>query len=213
MTDLAILGSGTYEARITPLKSGGRRDIEVTRTDAELPAAFGQTDIIAQLRRFFSVLDAEASRHAGDPVATSQALARMEALLADVRYVRDTLKTLTATALADERIRRLTVSGVVTVEATTEVKRTGWDHPRLLADALTGMAQRLINIETGEVLTAEASADVLLGLVTPSWKMTGLKDIGLDPDAYCTVESDDDGTPIRTPSVRMVDNIARRITS
>lgn len=211
-TDLALLGSGQYLARVTPLKTGGRRDIEVTQTDPALPAAFGQTDILAALRRFFDALDAEADLHADDPVATAQALARMEALLADVRYVRDRLKSLTATALQAERIRRLTVSDIVTVEGTTEVKRSGWEHARLLMTVLQAQAQRLINVETGEVMTAEESAALLLEMFRPEWKMTPLKEIGLDPDDFCHVETDDDGKPVRTPSLRMVDNVVRRIT-
>ena len=211
-TDLAILGSGEYLARVTPLKTGGRRDIEVTQTDPALPAAFGQTDILAALRRFFDALDAEADRHADDPVATAQALARMEALLADVRYVRDRLKTLTASALQAERIRRLTVSDIVTVEGTTEVKRSGWEHTRLLTTVLVGQAHRLINVESGEVMTAEESAALLLEMFRPEWKLTPLKEMGLDPDEFCQVETDDDGKPVRTPSLRMVDNVVRRIT-
>lgn len=211
-TDLAILGAATYSARVTPLKTGGRRDIEITQTDPDLPAAFGKTDIIAQLRRFFDAIDAEATLYEGDPVATAQALARMEALLADVRHVRDRLKTMTASALQAERVRRLTVSGVVTVEATTETKRGGWEHARLLTTIMQAQALRLINVETGEVLTAEESAALLLDLFRPEWKMTPLREMGLDPDDFCTVETDDDGKPVRSPSLRMVDNIARRIT-
>jgi hypothetical protein len=211
-TDLALLGSGEYVARVTPLKTGGRRDIEVTQADPDMPVSFRQTDILAALRRFFDALDAEADLHADDPVATAQALARMEALLADVRYVRDRLKSLTATALQAERIRRLTVSDIVTVEGTTEVKRSGWEHARLLTTVLIGQAQRLINVETGEVMTAEESAALLLEMFRPEWKLTAIREMGLDPDEFCHVETDDDGKPIRTPSLRMVDNVVRRIT-
>lgn len=211
-TALALLGSGEYQARITPLKVGDRRDIEITHTDPDLPAAFGETDILRQLRLFFSALDAEADQHADDPVATAQALARMEALLADVRYVRDRLKHLTASALHAERIRRLTVSDIVTVEGTTEVKRGGWDNGRLLSDVLQTNAVRLLNIETGEVLTAEETTAMLLDFFRPDWKLTALRNAGLNPDDYCTVQTDDDGKPVRNPSLRMVDNVVRRIT-
>lgn len=209
-TDLAILGAATYQARVTPLKSGGRVDMEVTPLDADAPRAFADHDIIDQLRRFFSALESEAHSHEGDPVATGQALARVEALLADVRSVRDSLKTLTASALADNRVRRLTIAGVTTIEGTTEVKRTEWRHAPLLTAALEVQAQRLMSIETGEVMTAEESAAVLLELFRPEWRMTPLKELGIDPDDFCRVETDDDGKPVRTPSVRIVDNLARR---
>jgi hypothetical protein len=209
-TDLAILGSATYEARVTPLKSGGRVDMEIAPTDPDAPRAFSDSDIVAQLRRFFALLDVEAHSHRGDPVATGQALARVEAVLADVRSVRDSLKTLTAAALAENRVRRLTISGVTTIEGTTEVKRTDWQHPGLLATVLTRQAHRLINIETGEVLSADDTAATLLCLFRPEWRMTPLRDLGIDPDDFCTFETDDDGKPLRTPSLRVVDNLARR---
>lgn len=209
-TDLAILGSATYEARVTPLKSGGRVDMEIVPTDPDAPRAFTDSDIVAQLRRFFSLLEAEAHEHEGDPVATGQALARVEALLADVRSVRDSLKSLTASALSENRVRRLTISGVTTIEGTTEVKRTDWQHASLLATVLQAQAMRLINVETGEVLTAEESAALVLQLFRPEWRMTPLKDLGIDPDDFCSFETDDYGKPVRTPSLRIVDNLARR---
>lgn len=209
-TDLAILGSATYEARVTPLKSGGRVDMEIVPTDPDAPRAFTDSDIVAQLRRFFSLLEAEAHEHQGDPVATGQALARVEALLADVRSVRDSLKSLTASALSENRVRRLTIAGVTTIEGTTEVKRTEWRHAPLLTVALEVQAQRLMSIETGEVMTAEESAAVLLELFRPEWRMTPLKDLGINPDDFCSVETDDDGKPVRTPSLRVLDNLARR---
>ena len=209
-TDLAILGSATYQARVTPLKSGGRVDMEITPTDPDAPRAFTDSDIVAQLRRFFSLLEAEAHEHQGDPVATGQALARVEALLADVRSVRDSLKSLTASALSENRVRRLTISGVTTIEATTEVKRSDWQHAPLLTTVLQAQAMRLINVETGEVMTAEESAALVLQLFRPEWRMTPLKELGINPDDFCSVESDDDGKPVRTPSLRVLDNLARR---
>ena len=209
-TDLVILGAATYTARVTPLKSGGRSDVEVTPTDPDAPRAFGESDIVAQLRRFFSALEAEAHEHRGDPVATGQALARVEALLADVRSVRDSLKSLTASALHESRVRRLTISGVTTLEGTTEVKRTDWQHGALLTRCLDARGLRLLSTETGEVMPSEDAAAVVLELLRPEWKLTPLRALGIDPDDYCTVEADDDGTPVRTPSVRIVDNLARR---
>ena len=208
----ALLGSATYAARVTPLRSGGRRDIEVRPHDENLPAAFGQTDIVARLRQFFSALEAEAHEHAGDPVATSQALARMEALLADVRYARDTIRRLAAQSLAAEKVRRLTIGNVCTVEATTEVKRTDWQHHRLLTDMLSESGIRGLS-EHGEVIEPTDLADTILSWLRPEWRMTPIKAAGLNPDAYCAMMTDDDGNPIREPAVRMVDNHIRKITT
>lgn len=208
--ELAILGAATYQARVTNLKSGGRRDVEVTPIDPNLPSSFDRTDIVATLRRFFDALEAEAQEHRGDPVATSQALARMEALLADVRSVRDSIKTLAAEALSDEHVRRLTVYGVCSVEATSEIKRTGWQHAALMEECLATTEWAMIDTSTGEVVPREQAADLLLSWFTPTWKLTALKSLSINPDDYCDVQTDDDDRPVRTPTVRMVDNLVRR---
>lgn len=208
--ELAILGAATYQARVTNLKSGGRRDVEVTPIDPNLPSSFDRTDIVATLRRFFDALEAEAQEHRGDPVATSQALARMEALLADVRSVRDSIKTLAAEALSDEHVRRLTVYGVCSVEGTSEIKRTGWQHAALMEECLATTELAMIDTSTGEVVPREQAADLLLSWFTPTWKLTALKSLSINPDDYCDVQTDDDDRPVRTPTVRMVDNLVRR---
>lgn len=211
-SDQIQLGSASYPARITPLKTGGRRDVEIGEAET-LPAAFMRSDIISQLRRFFADLEAEASDRAGDPVALSQALARMEALLADVRYVRDSMRSLAAEALADERIRRLTVLGVATVEASSEIKRSEWQHNHILSAMLAAHGMALLHLQTGEIHHPEIAAETLLAWFRPEWRMTALREAGLNPDQFCTVASDDDGRPIRTPAIRIVDNIVRRITT
>lgn len=209
MTELEQFG--TYSARVTPISRSSRRDVEVSRQAA--PDAFDRTDIFAALRSFFSELDAEAERYRTDPVALSQALARMETLLADVRHVRDTIKTMTASALSAEQVRRLTVSGVVTVEATSEVKRTEWDNARLLAEVLERQSMSILHHETGEIISGWEGAQLLLETIRPEWRLTALRQLGIDPDRFCTVSTDDDGAPVRTPTVRIVDNITRRTTT
>jgi hypothetical protein len=215
---LARSALDAYGARITPLRTGGRIDVEVPPdvqgdTYDRLPVAFENTDVLGHLRRFFDALEAEAHGYAHDPVALAQALARTEALLADVRYVRDSMRALASQALAEARIRRLTVQGVTTVEGTTEVHRTEWQHTRLLGDVMYHSGYRLADDKTGELIERESAAAVILTWLRPEWKMTPLRELGLDPDDYCTLQRDDDGKPIRTPAVRMVDNIARRVTS
>lgn len=207
---LEQFGQSHYTASITPLRSGDRRDVEVTPNDPELPVAFGESDIITRLRQFFDRLEAEAKTHEGDPVALSQALARVETLLADVRSVRDTIKSLAADALRSQKVRRLTVSGVCTVEGTTEVKRSGWRHSELMQAAMNSAQVGLMDKQTGEVLTNEDASSVLLAWFNPTWKTTTIKALGLNVDDYCEVALDDDGKPVRTPTVRMHDNLVRR---
>ena len=209
MSALVPLGASVYTASVTPLKTGGRRDIEVTPNDPESPKAFGQTDIIARMRAFFIALDEEAKTHEGDPVALAQALARLDALVADVRSVRDTIRTMTAEALKEQRVRRLTVQGVTTVESTSEVKRSNWQHQRLLGDMLNRYGLSLLNQTTGEIFEGQYAADRLLEWFNPTWKMTPIKASGLDPHDYCDVNTDDDGKAVATPSVRMINNEER----
>ena len=52
-----------------------------------------------------------------------------------------------------------------------------------------------------------AFAGFVLTHLTPNWKMTKMRDdLGIDPNDYCDVLQDDDGKPIKTPTVRMHDN-------
>ena len=209
MSELVPLGQTHYQARVTPLKSGGRRDVEVTPNDLQVPHAFERTDILARMRAFFVALDDEAKEHRGDPVALAQALARLDALVADVRSVRDTIRTMTAEALKEQKVRRLTVHGITTVESTSEVKRTGWQHTELLAAMLNAHGFSLLETSEGEVHHPEQAAEILLEWFRPDWKMTPIKAAGLDPNLFCHVALDDDGRVTPTPSVRMVTNTER----
>jgi hypothetical protein len=212
-TDLALIGSGTYRASVTPLKTGGRRDITVSPDDLNESAAFRATDITASLRAFFSAIDAEAEQHREDPVALVQALARLDTLAADIRAVRDSVRRMTAQALQTERVRRLVVEGVAAVESGTEVKRTEWQHERLLADMLEQAGYMVIATATGERLHPDEAAPMLLAWFRPEWKMTPIRDAGLNVNDYCCILTDDDGNPVRTPTLRMLDNLVRRMTT
>jgi hypothetical protein len=205
--ELVPFGEWRYQARITPV--GNRRDVEVRPREDATPGAFDQTDIIVRLRRFFDALESEAQEHRGDPVALSQALARMEALLADVRFARDTMKRLTAEALQEQQIRRLTVEGICTIEGTKETKRTGWQHADLLQAVIDAEDISLLDKSTGEIMSNDDATSKIMSWLSPTWKMTRLKELGISPDDYCVVESDDEGKPIRTPSVRMHSNEIR----
>lgn len=209
MTELVPFGQTNYSARVTQLKTGGRRDVEVTPADLEAPRAFGETDIVARMRLFFAAIDSEATEFRGDPVALSQALARLDALVADLRAVRDSVRTMTAGALREQKIRRLTVQGVTTVESTSDLKRTNWRHADLLGAMLNTHGMALLNTSSGELHSAEETAEILLEWFRPEWKMTPIKSAGLDPHHYCEVDTDDHGKPVATPSVRMINNEER----
>jgi len=208
-TELAVLGSSKYHATVTPLKSGGRRDVVIHADDVDLEA-FSTSDIMAALRRFFSAFDAVALEYRGDPVALTQALARMDTLAADVRAARDAVRTLAAEALDEARIRRLSIEGVAAVESTLELRRSEWQHERLLSDLLSDAGLALLDTNTGERLDGAAAASRLLEWLRPEWRLTAVKQAGLDPNGYCRIETDDDDKPVRTPAVRIINNLTRQ---
>ena len=213
MTTNDLLKRAEYEFAITPLKSGGRADVHVITNGSVEPAAFTQTDIVGQMRSFVAKLEAEAEARKDDPVAMVNALARMEALLADVRYATSTIRDHTAHALADTKIRRLTIDNVATVEGTSESPRTDWQDQELLADMIYaeyGATNRYVHTETGVFMDdPEVIAEAILEWIRPAWRLTPIRDAGLDPDDYSTQAKDEDGTPLRTPTVSMKDNALR----
>lgn len=213
----AVIGPGAdldlfdrYDVDVRPLRTGKRLDVTV-RESTPTPA-LDAPDFVARLRQFFAEMDAEITRHEHDPIATAQALARIDALLADVRFVRDRLNTVTAASLDAMHIRRLTVESVATVEASASYDRSEWQHARLLTDMLEvlGFRQGIVSPHTGEVWEVASLVEVLLSWFRPEWKITAVRAAVLDPDDYCTVKRDDDGKPVKTPAVRIVDNRVRR---
>lgn len=199
-----------YVGVVTPLKTGGRRDVEVTKAPA---VRSFQGEMIGAWRRFFDQLDKEVDGRVGDPVALATGLANAEALLADVRYVRDRIKGECAKALQAAKVRRLTISDVTTVEGVGSIERTGWQHERLLREMLEATDHALLDRRTGEVLSAPLAATRLLEWMTPAWKLTPIREAGLDPHDFCDVATDDGGKAVSTPSVKIVDNTVRKLRS
>jgi hypothetical protein len=124
--------------------------------------------------------------------------------------VRDDVKRRAALALHEQRVRRLTITGVVTVEATTETKRTGWRSDDLLTECFERSDLRALDTSTGVVLNSRESAEAMLRWMRPEWKLTAVRELGINPDAHCAVLSDDDGHPVRTPSLKVIDNTTRK---
>lgn len=202
-----------YEIAITPLKSGGRSDVVVSNAD-ETPASFTSTAIVEQMRAFFDKLEAEAEARKDDPIAMVNALARMEALLADVRYVRDSIREHTANALSGAKVRRITVEGVATMEASSASERTDWQDQELMTAMLNERVAKdtgfLIEPTTGLKIPMGDLAAVMLQWFRPAWRVTPIRDAGLNPDDYSHQPTDEDGKPLRTPTVTVKDNLIRR---
>lgn len=87
----------------------------------------------------------------------------------------------------DEQI--YTSDNGTTVEKKWDTNRKGWQHKDLaqaVSDRITTMA---IDMDTGEVLLTPAQMIAkLLDFVQPSyWRLTPLRDVGINADDYCTV--------------------------
>jgi hypothetical protein len=171
--------------------------------------AIETTGFVPAVRAFIAEMDAEITVYEHDPIATTQALVRIDAILADLRYLRERLHQVTARALDAQHVRKLTVESVATVEATGSIERTNWQTAKLLALVLNHLGVRFIDWASGEVLDGEAVGDRLGPYFRAEWRLTPLRELGIDPNDYCDVARDDDGKPIRTPSVRIVDNRVR----
>lgn len=198
-----------YTIKVTPLKGRSRRaDWQVASSPPS--TAIDQPDFVVELRRFFAAMDGEVDRYKHDPIATASALVRLEALLADVRYLRDRLKATTADSLDALQVRRLTIDSVCTVEASSEIKRSNWQHAKLLALALERCyGGSLLNGDTGEYIDRDEMAAALLAYFTPEWRLTALRDDGIEPDDYCDIDRDERNRIVKTPTVRIVDNRIR----
>lgn len=204
MTDLALTAGVT----VTPIARSSRRDVHVASVNPALPEAFAKTDIVGALRRFFADLDAEAQSHKNDPIALTQAMLRLDTLLADVRAVRDSVRQMATDALHRENIRRLALEGVGVVETSSSIQRTEWRHAELLTRVLDARGLAFIDTTTGERLDTSRAAEVVLTFLRPEWKLTPLKETGIDPNQYCTVDMDGD-KPVATPSVTIKHNTDR----
>lgn len=210
------LATVQYGAEVTPLSRGPRADWAVPRPDLPIPA--DAPDFVDTMRRFFAEMDGEIERRKDDVVATATGLAKIDALLADIRYVRDRLRDETARNLNEQFVRRLVIEGVINVEGTSTTE-TEWDNKkammRTIHGALDAQAEfddpRWIEAETGVMLDVEALADAILANAAISyWRKTALTAAGIDPSDVSETETGDDGKPVRTPTVRIHDNLIRK---
>lgn len=200
-----------YEITERSLRGAMRSDWTVT------PAAVRShpsdaPSFVKAMRRFFKQMDEEIDARLNDPIQTGQALAKMEALLADMRYLTNRLRSVTAEAMAEGRIRRITVEGVATWEETASVSRSNWDHPRIVSAYLKTLRFDRVITTDGEVVSIDEVATALGALYGPSTspRITPLREAGMNPDEYCDIALDENDKPIKEHSVRMHDNKERQ---
>lgn len=99
--------------------------------------------------------------------------------------------------------KKLEVPGVGVVEVKSSVRRTRWDHDEAFRTVIARLADEpgLFYDEDGVRLPpAVMAANVVARLrdvLSPSWKVTGLRELGIDPDEYC--ETDEKHWSVKLP--------------
>ena len=76
------------------------------------------------------------------------------------------------------------------VETKTGNQRKKWDHKELASLVAKRIHDRSIEMDTGEVLKRpQQQIEELLEYASPSyWRVTALRELGIDPDEYCEVQ-------------------------
>lgn len=100
-------------------------------------------------------------------------------------------KTITRDITAQMGEREITLDGIGVITCRRATTRRKWDHDELWR-RVTSLAVEQPGVlcdEDGEILPpaviAQQVAQVLRECATPSWKVTGLRAIGIDPGEWC----------------------------
>lgn len=194
---------GTYGVEVTPGRY--RNDWYVSQPTDVQPIQ--SMDFVDAMRKFFDGMDREIDARVDDPVATSQALARVETIMADMRYIQNRLKAVTGAAMDELKIRRITVERVATVEASAITADRKWNDLGLLRHVLDNWKH--VDSETGELVDSEVVATLILELAKLSWRSTPMPDRNIQASDWFEREVGDDGKPAKTPTTRMIDNRIR----
>ena len=106
------------------------------------------------------------------------------------KYVTSLQKEATSLLLDSEWDQTPYQSQQFSMETKTGNPRKKWDHMALANVVAKRIHDRSIDMDTGEVTkTAQQQIQELLEYASPSyWRVTALKDIGIDPDDYCEVQ-------------------------
>lgn len=111
---------------------------------------------------------------------------RLRELAKQFCILRDQLNRELAQAMPTKKVE---VPGLGLLERMAGCDRRNWDH-QLVASAVLAAVEEQPELrcdpETGELMPiGEALVRWLLEACLPGWRVTGLRQIGLDPDRYC----------------------------
>lgn len=124
-------------------------------------------------------------------------------ILAAIRDCRAELaalaKVVEADLIATAGKKRFVVPGLGEVEVKKSKKYTHWNDRDLAAVVVArALDERVLDETSGEYEPREqAVARVLMECARPSWRLTPLRDRGIDESEFCTIE--DDGWSVRLP--------------
>lgn len=114
-------------------------------------------------------------------------LAELNEAAAEERKRRNECEAALADAMQEQRIE---VAGVF-FEKGWDNQRTDWKHEELMRDlrVQARAVPRLVDPTTGEIESEwEAAFRVVGDCMSPNWKLTGLKEYGINGNEYCKKE-------------------------
>lgn len=147
-----------------------------------------QEEIQETLERLDGAIHLE--RSAEDPEKTIRLIHLGFVLNEAKKYITSLQKEATELLLSSDWDKSPYQNQQFSVETKTGQPRKKWDHKGLASQVAKRIHDRSVDIDTGEVTkTAQEQIEELLEYASPSyWRVTALKEIGIDPDDYCEVQ-------------------------
>lgn len=106
-----------------------------------------------------------------------------------VRVMRDITGRIEQATVRAMPHRKMVIEGVGHLEKAAETTRRAWDSPLLAGAVLKAAVTQWVQ-ETGEVVGDDVANMVLeafMKAARPEWRVTALRDMGIDADNYCEV--------------------------
>lgn len=146
-----------------------------------------QEEVQEALERLDSAIHYE--RTADDPEQTVRLIHLGFILNEAKKYVTSLQKEATELLLGSEWDQSPYQTRQFSMETKTGQPRKKWDHKGLASQVAKRIHDRSIDMDTGELVkSAEEQIQELLEYASPSyWRVTALKELGIDPDDYCEV--------------------------
>lgn len=125
-----------------------------------------------------------------DKENVAEALSKLDDILNWLKDIKGTLTSQVKKLNRGSGDKYIPIKSGGTIEVKTGVPRKKWDHAALTAIASEKILEDCIDPETGafEVPPSQIPQMMLDYVSISSWKVTKLKEKGIDPDNYCEVQ-------------------------